>query len=128
MFGTRLVQLIPVSGSPVLRTINLDSHSTEPWPAKSVSRQPVRVLPSKNETQPSPSKGSEGLDAASFRLSVGACRVAAGAAGSGSGVDGLGGLEDGDAQPATMIHVAEIMSVIAFIRRLSCQFCAVPIV
>src|SRR5690349_876999 len=115
MFGTRLVQLIPVSGSPVFSTINPDSDSTAPWPAKSVSRQPVKVLPSKNETQPSPSKGCEGLAAASFRLSVSACWAAAGAAGFESGVDCFGASGDSDAQPATINHVADMMTAIVFI-------------
>src|SRR5580765_5734777 len=106
---------MPVSGSPVFNTIKPDSNSTAPWPAKSVSRQPVKVLPSKNETQPSPSKGCEGLAAACFRLSVGACWVTAGAAGFGAGVDCFGGLTEGDAQPATMIQIADVMTAIIFI-------------
>src|SRR6266850_142616 len=117
MFGTRLVQLMPVSGSPVFNRINPDSHSTVPCPAKSVSRQPVNDLPSKNDTQPSPSNGCEGLEAASFKSSVGACRVTGGEDAFGSGVGCFAPLLGPEAQPAIIINIVDTAKVTVFIVR-----------
>ena len=71
ILGKSFVQLMPVNGSPMFKTISPASHCTSPRPANSVSRQPVRVLPSNIGCQSSPSSGAEGFAAACCKVSFG---------------------------------------------------------
>src|ERR1043166_570753 len=64
MVGVGFVRFTPVNGSPIFNTIKPERICTSPRPANSVSRQPVKLSPSKSDCQSSPSNGAEGLAAA----------------------------------------------------------------
>src|SRR6266481_2964460 len=106
---------MPVKGSPVSKTSSPDWQRTSPWPAKSVSRQPVRDLPSSIGCQSAPSKGAEGWAAARDSNSLGESRggrdeTAAGAEAGATWAEGVCGAEVQPASKSTPLAKATFQS------------------
>ena len=128
-----MVQLMPVKGSPMFRTITPAWHCTSPGPAKGVSRQPARVRPSNIACHPCPVKGAGGRAAPGGSFTAGASLAAMDdGAGGCDAAAGDAGLPVSEAHPAANARTAEnakghthlLLALLMFLLLLKLAFCA----